>query len=130
MLVLDATYFKLVLPRLFAVVLISAGYALAADYSGTYKAEVETSSGKVENTLVIRTEGKTLTGTISNQLGKFPLQNGDVDGTDVFFNVVVKSDGDDVKMTYRGHVFGDEITFRIEVGERVIEMVAKKISSN
>jgi hypothetical protein len=113
--------------RMLALLLISAGCAVAADYSGTYKAEVETSSGKVENTLVIRTEGKSLTGTITNQLGKFPLQNGDVEGTDVFFNVVVKSDGDDVKMTYRGHVFGDEITFKIEVGERIIEMVAKKI---
>ena len=41
----------------------------------------------------------------------------------------MKNDGDDVKMTYRGHVFGDEITFKIEVGERVIEMVAKKAAS-
>jgi hypothetical protein len=31
-------------------------------------------------------------------------------------------------MTYRGHAFGGEITFKIEAGERVIEMVAKKVS--
>lgn len=110
-----------------ALVLMFGGSALAAEYSGVYKAEVQTSSGKTENVLVIRTTGKNLTGTITNQMGKFPLENGDVQGADVFFNVIVKNDGDDVKMTYRGHVFGDEITFKIEVGERIIEMVAKKI---
>lgn len=113
--------------RIIALLVLSVGCAFAADYSGTYKADVQTSSGVVENVLVIKTEGKALTGTIANQMGKFPLQNGDVDGSDLFFNVVVKNDGDDVKMTYRGHVFGEEITFKIEVGERVIEMVAKKV---
>lgn len=99
---------------------------LFADYSGTYRAEVLTTSGKAKNTLVLKSTGKDLTGTITNQMGTFPLQNGAVDGEDIFFNVVVKDEGDDFKMTYRGHVFGNEITFKIEAGERIIEMVATK----
>jgi hypothetical protein len=114
-------------PSLLAIFMLVAGAAFAADYTGTYKAEVQTSSGKAENTLVLRMKGTALTGTISNQMGKFPIQNGSVDGEDIFFNVVVKDDGDDFKMTYRGHVFGNEITFKIQAGERVIEMVATKI---
>jgi hypothetical protein len=110
------------------LICISAAFAFAADYSGTYKAEVQTSSGKVENILVLKETGTSLTGTLTNQMGKFPIQNGSVEGEDVFFNVVVKDDGDDFKMTYRGHVFGGEITFKIEAGERVIEMVAKKVT--
>ena len=114
--------------RLFAFLAFCAPLALAADLSGTYKAEVQTSSGKAENTLVIQMKGTALTGTLTNQLGKFPIQNGSVDGEDVFFNVTVKDDGDDFKMTYRGHAFGGEITFRVEAGERVIDMVAKKVT--
>jgi hypothetical protein len=99
---------------------------LAVDHSGTYRAEVQTSSGKAENVLVLKANGTTLTGTLTNQMGKFAIQNGNVDGEDLFFNVVVKDEGEDFKMTYRGHVFGDEITFKIQAGERVIEMVATK----
>ncbi len=98
----------------------------AGDYSGTYHAEVQTTSGKAKNTLILKTSGTKLTGTITNQMGTFTLQNGSVDGEDIFFNVVVKDEGDDFKMTYRGHVFGNEITFKIEAGERLIEMVAAK----
>ena len=89
---------------------------MAADYSGTYHAELLTTSGKEKNTLVLKTSGSKLTGTLTNQMGTFPLQNGSV----------VKDEGDDLKMTYRGHVFGNEITFKIEAGERLIEMVAAK----
>jgi hypothetical protein len=116
--------------RCFFALLMFCAVAVAQNYSGTYKAEVQTSSGKAENTLVLSMKGTTLSGTLTNQMGKFPIQNGSVDGADVFFNVTVKDDGDDFKMTYRGHVFGDEITFKVEAGERVIEMVAKKVSTN
>jgi hypothetical protein len=113
--------------RLLILFAISAAVLFAADYSGTYKAEVQTSSGKVDNILVLKQEGSSLTGTLTNQRGKFPILNGSVEKEDIFFNVVVKDDGDDFKMTYRGHVFGGEIQFKIEAGERVIEMVAKKV---
>ena len=115
--------------RILALLFCYATLALAADVTGTYKAEVQTSSGKAENTLVIQSKGGALTGTLTNQMGKFAIQNGVAEGDDVFFNVTVKDDGDDFKMTYRGHVFGDEITFKIEAGERVIEMVAKKVTA-
>jgi hypothetical protein len=115
--------------RLLLFLAISAGVGCAADCSGTYRAPVQTSSGKVENVLVLKASGASLTGTITNQMGKFPILNGNVDGDDVFFNIVVKDEGDDFKMTYRGHVFGGEITFKIEAGERVIEMVATKVAA-
>jgi hypothetical protein len=116
--------------RFLVLLVCAAAVAFAADYSGTYRAEVQTSSGKVENILVLKASGSSLTGTLTNQMGKFPILNGNVEGEDVFFNVVVKDEGDDFKMTYRGHVFGGEITFKIEAGERVVEMVAKKVVPN
>ena len=111
--------------------LLMAGVALsltllAADSSGTYTGTYQGSSGKVENTLVLRSKGRTLTGTLQNQYGTLPIQNGAVDGEDLFFVVVVKDEGEDFRMVYRGHIFEDEIQFRIEAGERQIDLVVKK----
>jgi hypothetical protein len=99
---------------------------LAADYSGTYTGVYQASSGKVENTLVLKMKGSTLTGILENQYGKLPIQNGAVDGEDLFFVVVVKDEGEDFRMVYRGHIFQDVIQFRVEAGERQIDLVVKK----
>lgn len=101
---------------------------LAQNLSGTYKGEVSTSSGKVENTLVLKVNGKTATGTLTNQFGELPLKDGAVDGEDIFFVVIVKDEGQDFRMVYRGHLFGEEIQFRIEAGERQIDLIAKRVS--
>ena len=114
--------------RYVAVLLFTALAALAADYSGTYKGDVQSSSGRVENTLVLKMDGDKLTGTLTNQFGVLPLQNGHVDGQDLFFIVIVKEEGDPFRMVYRGHVFTDEIQFKIEAGERQIDLVAKKVN--
>ena len=111
-----------------AVLLFAVLAALAADYSGTYKGDVQSSSGRVENTLVLKMNGSNLTGTLTNQFGVLPLQNGHVDGQDLFFVVIVKEEGDPFRMVYRGHVFTDEIQFKIEAGERQIDLVAKKVN--
>jgi hypothetical protein len=115
----------------FAVKLLLAGLVfsstiLAADYSGTYTGVYQGSSGKVENTLVLKMKGNTLTGTLKNQYGVLPIQKGAVDGQDFFFVVVVKDEGEDFRMVYRGHIFQDEIQFRVEAGERQIDLVVKK----
>jgi len=117
--------------RVFAVKLLLAGLMfsstiLAADYSGTYTGDYQGSSGKVENTLVLKMKGSTLTGTLKNQYGVLPIQKGAVDGQDFFFVVVVKDEGEDFRMVYRGHIFQDEIQFRVEAGERQIDLVVKK----
>ena len=102
--------------------------ALGADFSGTYKAEVDTSTGKIENKLVLKITGETVSGTLTNQFGELPLQAGAIDESDLFFFVVVKDEGHDFRMVYRGHIFDDEIQFKIEAGERQLEMVAKRVA--
>jgi hypothetical protein len=115
--------------RYCAVLLLWVVTVLAAnDYSGTYKGDVASSSGKVENTLVLKMSGSDLTGTLTNQFGALPLQNGHVDGQDLFFVVMVKEEGDPFRMVYRGHIYVDEIQFKIQAGERQIDLVAKKVN--
>lgn len=98
----------------------------AADHSGVYKGDFDTTSGKVENVLVMKADGKSLTGTLKNQFGELKLQGGAVEGDDFFFYVIVKEEDDDFRMVYRGHIFQDEIQFRVEAGERQLQLVVKK----
>ena len=110
------------------LVVLSWAICAAADVSGTYKGDMQTSSGKAETTITLVAKGSELTGTVANQMGKFPIENGSVEGDDLFFAITVKDDGDDFRITYRGHVFGVEIQFRVEAGERVLLLAAKKVS--
>jgi hypothetical protein len=99
----------------------------AVDFTGTYKGDLSGTGSKTENTIVFKMKGTDLSGTLKNPTGVYPIENGSVDGQDVFFNVTIKVDGDDFRLTYRGHLFADEIQFRVEAGERVLDLVAKKV---
>jgi len=100
------------------------------DHSGTYKGEVATSSGKVENTLVIKQDAKgKVTGTLTNQYGTLPLIDGAMDQDDVFFVVVVNDEGHDFRMVYRGRIFDNEFQFKVEAGERRIDWIAAKVAT-
>jgi hypothetical protein len=104
---------------------ISALLAQRVDLSGTYQGR---SQGNAESTLVLKVKGESATGTLKNQFGQFAIENGSVDGQDLFFNIFIDRDGDHFKMTYRGHSFGDEIQFKIEAGERTLDLIVKKVS--
>jgi hypothetical protein len=100
------------------------------DHSGVYKGEVATSSGKVENTLVIKQDAKgKVTGTLTNQYGTLPLIDGAMDQDDVFFVVVVNDEGHDFRMVYRGRIFDNEFQFKVEAGERRIDWIAGKVGT-
>ena len=73
---------------------------------------MDSSSGKIANTLVLKMSGSELTGTLTNQFGVLPLQNGHVDGQDLFFVVIVKEEGDPFRMVYRGHIFSRRNTIQ------------------
>jgi hypothetical protein len=107
------------------LIALAALLAQKTDLSGTYQG---TGQGNGESTLVLQVKGTNATGTLKNQFGELKLQNGSVDGQDLFFNVFIDRDGDHFKMTYRGHSFGDEIQFKIEAGERMLDLIVKKVS--
>src|SRR5712672_793314 len=115
--------------RLLAILAYLSVTLFAAGYNGTWKGSLDTPHGKQQNVLTIKTEGEKLVGTLKNEMGEFPLQNGSVDGLDVFFTVIMKHDGNDVKTNFRGHMFqNEEIQFKIDTGEDTFDMIAQKIS--
>ena len=108
---------------------VSALAQRGGDPSGVYKGEMATSTGKVENTLVLKVEGHKVTGTLTNQYGVLPLIDGAMDQDDLFFVVVVNDEGHDFRMVYRGRIFDSEFQFKVEAGERRLDWIAGKVAS-
>ena len=89
--------------------------ALAADISGNWKATAEGPNGAMERTFALKQEGAKVTGeTVSSFTGKSTITDGKVEGDTVTFNIVANFQGSEVKLTYKGKIAGDEITFDVE----------------
>src|SRR5712691_592815 len=102
---------------LFVLMMVFAVCASAADVSGTWKGTADTPNGKVERTFVFKVDGNKLTGETSSQMmGKSTIMDGKVDGDNLSFNITVKFQDNEVKLTYKGKVgaSGNEITLTSE----------------
>ena len=95
----------------------------SVDFTGVWKLEGADTPGIV---LEFKQEGQKLSGKLKTPHGEFPLQNGSVEGQDLFFNVVIERDEYKLKTTYRGHQFDQEIQFTIEAGERTLLAIGRR----
>jgi hypothetical protein len=104
--------------------------AVAADPTGTWKAQVPGRGGQArETTFTLKAQGGALTGTVATQRGQQEITEGKVSGDDISFVVVSNFGGNQAKMLYKGKVSADEIKFTVqrEGGEgQAREFVAKK----
>jgi hypothetical protein len=96
-------------------------------FTGVWK--LEGAESKTPMTLEFKHEGQKLTGKLKTPHGEFVLQNGSVDGQDLFFNVVIERDEYKLKTTYRGHLFAEEIQFTIEAGERTLLAIGRRATN-
>jgi hypothetical protein len=113
-----------------ALLSIALGSATAqrgmVDFTGVWKIEMAGADAKAETLLDVKMKGQTLTGTLKTPHGEFPIENGSVDGQDLFFNVVIRRDDYSLKTTYRGHLFSEEIQFSVEAGERMLQVIGRR----
>ncbi|MBM3724707.1 MAG: hypothetical protein FJW40_04700 [Acidobacteria bacterium] len=77
----------------------------AADVTGTWIAQVETSAGSGSPTFVFKQEGEKITGTYSGALGDAKVA-GTVKGDDIVFAFQVEPGGEKVEVTYKGKLEG------------------------
>lgn len=94
------------------------------DFTGVWK--LESADMKGEMLLDVKMEDEILTGKLKTPFGEFPIQDGYVTGLDLFFNVMIRRDEYELKTTYRGHLFDQEIQFSVEAGERLLQMIGRK----
>lgn len=88
----------------------------AADVDGKWESEQAGRDGQMmKTTYEFQSNGSELTGKIISSRGETPISEGKVDGNNISF-VVVRAgrNGGEFKMTYKGVVSGDEITFTRE----------------
>jgi hypothetical protein len=92
---------QLILPAVLLLGISSA--ALAADLEGKWTAEVEGRRGTVTQTLILRTSGSDLTGSLDGGRGNaVDISDGKIDGNNVSFKVVREFNGNQITQQYKG----------------------------
>jgi hypothetical protein len=99
-----------------AVVLLAVAAAYAADVAGKWVAEMPGRNGTTQTTFEFKVDGAKLTGTMQGAQGQpSEIQEGKIEGDNISFVVVRNFGGNEMKMTWKGKVSGDEIKFTREV---------------
>ena len=119
------------LQKAVAAVIFVLGLALsayAADISGTWTATFNSQVGEQKYTYTFKVDGEKLTGHAKSNLGEGDLTDGVVKGDDVSFVEHLNYQGQELAITYKGKISGDEISFKRDVaGTGGEEFVAKRV---
>ena len=95
--------------------------ALAADITGTWKAEFETQRGLQKYTFTLKQDGTNVTGKgsveMTDQKRDAEFKEGKVEGDTVTFVEPLKIQDNEVLITYTGKISGNEIKFTRKVGD-------------
>ena len=89
--------------RLILALSLLTGSLFAADVSGNWDAQVDTSAGAGSPSFVLKQDGEKLSGTYSGALGQAQL-TGTVKGEAIEFSFEVSPQGDKVKVIYKGTI--------------------------
>lgn len=102
----------------------------AAELAGTWTAEFETQIGLQKYTYAFKADGGNLTGqaTYDHSLGKgtVVLRSVKVDGDKVSFAEPLTVEGNEITISYRGTLVGDELKLSREVGDFATEQLTAK----
>ncbi len=110
-----------------ALMCVFAVAAFAADVTGKWTYEMTTQNGeKRPGALTLKADGTTLTGTITGRGGETAISEGKIDGDNISFVVVRERNGEQLKSQYTGKVVGDELKLNMKMGDRTVEIVAKR----
>jgi len=117
-----------------ALALITVVQAAGADVSGKWTAQVPGRNGQTrEQTFTLKADGEKLTGSVSGMQGnQMDISDGKVSGNDISFNVTMNFNGNEMKMSYKGVLSGDEIKFTRsrEGSDQKQEFTAKRDKSS
>src|SRR4051794_17061363 len=95
--------------------------ALAADITGTWKAEFKTQRGLQKYTFTLKQDGTGVTGKASvdrdGEKREAALKEGKVEGNTVTFVEPLKIQDNEIQITYTGKISGNEIKFTRKVGD-------------
>jgi hypothetical protein len=110
------------------ILLFASLVAYAADAAGTWRMAYSTENGLPrEATLHLKVEGDRLAGTWSSDRGLALIENGEISGDDIRFDLIRKSNYDEIAVHFKGRIEGDRMKLTMQFGRRKpIEIAGKK----
>ena len=81
-----------------------------------YSIELDTPHGKRTNELTLKTDGNSLSGSLSGDLGTQRFDGGTVTSGNVAWSVQINGPMGQVKLDFVGTVTGDEISGKVQMG--------------
>src|SRR6185295_14597445 len=105
----------------FATLVLCSLSALAADVTGTWKAEFNTQRGLQKYTFTLKQDGTRVTGKANverdGEKREAELKEGKVEGETVTFVEPLKIQDNEIQITYTGKISGNDIKFTRKVGD-------------
>ena len=117
---------------LIAVAFVFCGAARAAEIDGKWKAEFETQIGVQKYVFELKADGEKLTGKAVGERdtdkSETAITEGKIVNGEVSFVEMLKFDGADLRIEYKGRLAGDELKLSRNVGDIATEeLVAKRV---
>ena len=108
-------------PIILLTLAVASLSALAADITGTWKAEFETQRGLQKYTFTLKQDGTNVTGKASvereGEKRDAEFKEGKVDGDMITFIEPLKIQDNEINITYTGKISGNEIKFARKAGD-------------
>jgi hypothetical protein len=105
--------------RVLAILLFVSLAASGADLSGVWKLTYITENGhQRESKLELKVEGDSLTGTFSSERGTARIESGKINGDEITFDLVRKSNNDEITVHFKGKVEGGAMKLTMQFGQR------------
>jgi len=82
--------------------------------TGTYNIQIETPMGTMPGKLVLLSDGGSLSGSISAEMGEQPFQGGTVSGEGFTFSTTIDTPMGAMKLDFTGTVNGDTISGQVQ----------------
>jgi hypothetical protein len=110
-----------------ALVALTLWVSFAADIDGKWTAQVQGRNGTQTQTLMLKSSGNTLTGSIQGRGEPVEITNGTIDGDTISFTVVREFRNNKMTQEYKGTISGGELKLTESGGRRgPMEITYKK----
>ena len=83
---------------------------------GTYNIEMQTQMGNMPGKLTLKTDGGSLSGNFSTQMGEQAFSGGTVSGDDLAWSISMSGQMGQIQLDFKGKVSGDEISGQVQMG--------------
>jgi len=106
-------------------ILLFTGLASAADPGGVWNLAYATGNGhQRESKLDLKAEGDRLEGTLSSERGTARIESGKINGDEIAFDVVRKSNNDEITVHFKGKVEGGMMKLSMQYRQRAPVTIA------